>query len=252
MATLETLGNGVSLITLQSTLNERGEYENCFTPSLINIIHRLLDEIIATEGPAAIVFTSKGKFFSNGHDIKWLESAVKRGDGTAERFIDSFYNLLARLMTLPIFTIAAINGHAFAGGCLFAMAMDFRVMRSDRGYICMNEIDMQIPKTGVKSVIKPGIFPDADAKLVAVLESKLSTPQVREVLLQGKRYTGADALQNGIVEQTLLGESETVQAAVKLGQEYALKCVPRNRSTVSVLKSELARKSLPILTNAKL
>ena len=49
-------------------------------------------------------------------------------DGSAEAFIDSFYVLLARLATLPVMTVAAVNGPAFAGGLLLACTAFSAVM----------------------------------------------------------------------------------------------------------------------------
>jgi enoyl-CoA hydratase/carnithine racemase len=49
---------------------------------------------------------------------------------------------LGRLLCFPVPTIAAINGHAFAGGFMLAFAHDYRIMRTDRGFLCLPEIDL--------------------------------------------------------------------------------------------------------------
>ena len=73
--------------------------------------------------------------------------------------------------------MAAINGHAFAGGAIMACAFDFRFMRSDRGYFCFPEVDIQIP-----------FMPGMDA----ILKKALPTSLVLEAQLTGKRYTAAE------------------------------------------------------------
>jgi enoyl-CoA hydratase/carnithine racemase len=81
------------------------------------------------KGPSALIITSVGKFFSNGNDLQWLKETGKPPTAMAE----SLSVLLAKIATLPIPVVAAVNGHGFAGGCLLAMAADYRVMRSERG-----------------------------------------------------------------------------------------------------------------------
>ena len=92
--------DGVWTVELQATRTKKGHFQNTFTPSLIKAINSCLDEIEASsfDGPASLLVTSVGKFFSNGHDIPWLEDAVAQDKDAADRFIRDFYRLLARLM----------------------------------------------------------------------------------------------------------------------------------------------------------
>lgn len=54
-------------------------------------------------------------------------------------------HLLLKILTFPLPTMAAINGHSFAGGMLFAIAHDFRIMREDYGFMCLSELNLDFP-----------------------------------------------------------------------------------------------------------
>jgi Delta3-Delta2-enoyl-CoA isomerase len=88
------------------------------------------------EAPAVLITRAHGKIFSNGLDITWLSS----NPNLATTFLCDFMQLMARVLVLRCRTIAAIQGHCFAGGMLFALAHDNRIMRKDRGFMCMNEV----------------------------------------------------------------------------------------------------------------
>ncbi|MGZ4717220.1 MAG: enoyl-CoA hydratase-related protein, partial [Acidimicrobiales bacterium] len=112
--------------------------ENRFNRPSVDALHAALDEVDAIEGPAALVTTGEGKFFSNGLDLDWLMAG---GDGT-EGFIDDVHRLLGRVLGFGAVTVAAVNGHAFAGGGMLAVAHDYLVMREDRGFWCLPEVDL--------------------------------------------------------------------------------------------------------------
>src|SRR6186997_444527 len=112
--------------------------ENRFNRPFLTALNEALDTVEASDGPAALVTTGgTEKFYSNGLDLAWLA-----GDGQREgaAFVGDVMRFLGRLMAFTVPTVAAMNGHAFAAGAMMALAHDFRVMRSDRGFMCLNEI----------------------------------------------------------------------------------------------------------------
>lgn len=121
--------------------------ENRFNMESLAAFKAALDEIEAQSSVNAMVTTSAHeKIWSNGIDLEWLMSAVQnQGKETMNQFLIEMYTLFRRLLTMPMITVSAINGHAFAGGAFLAMSHDFRFMRSDRGWLCLPEVDLGIP-----------------------------------------------------------------------------------------------------------
>jgi enoyl-CoA hydratase/carnithine racemase len=104
-------------------------------------------------------------------------------------------------------TVAAIQGHCFAAGGMLAMAHDWRVMRADRGFFCLPEVDLNLP-------FPPGMD--------ALLRAKLSPPTAIESMTTGRRYGGDDALAAGIVTASV-PESEVLSTALDLVRPLAAK-----------------------------
>ncbi|MFC9973998.1 enoyl-CoA hydratase-related protein [Spirillospora sp. NPDC127200] len=175
--------------------------ENRFHPDFLVAVDKVLDEVAAHGGPAALVTVGTGKFYSNGLDLDWLGANRER----FEDYLKSVNALYARLLELPAPTVAALNGHAFAGGMMLALAHDFAVMRDDRGYLCLPEVDLGMSFT-------PGMS--------ALIQARL-TPQVaHEAMISGRRYTAEQAREAGIVARTA-PEAEVLPAAVELAASLA-------------------------------
>jgi Delta3-Delta2-enoyl-CoA isomerase len=121
--------------------------ENRFNLETIQAFMQILDEIEAqTQVNALVVTSAHEKIWCNGIDLEWMISTVQSGGaGAQNQFLAALYVLFKRVLTFPMTTIAAINGHAFAGGAFLAFSHDFRFMRSDRGWICLPEVDLGIP-----------------------------------------------------------------------------------------------------------
>lgn len=198
--------------------------ENRFHPDNLDSLESALDEVDGSGGPAAIVLTGSGKFFSNGLDLEWMGSAPA---GEPQRNVARVHELLARLLGSPVAVIGALNGHAFAAGAMLALACDERVMRSDRGFFCLPEVDINIPFT-------PGMS--------ALIRAKLPTRAAREAMLTGRRYGGVDALEAGIVDAAV-AEDEVVARAV----ERAATLATKNRDVVAAIKAEMYGPALAAL-----
>ncbi len=153
------------------------------TPAFLDGLEACLDEVEAA-APCALVTTAGGKIWSNGLDLEWLGG---QGDGVMD-FVARLHALLARLLEVSVPTVAAVQGHAFAGGAMLALAHDERIMRADRGYFCLPEVDIGIPFT-------PGMS--------ALIASRLTAPVAHEAMTTGRRYGGEDAATAGIVDQAV-------------------------------------------------
>lgn len=191
--------------------------ENRFNPTMLDAFRTSLDEVEASEGAAAVVLTGEGKFFSNGLDLDWMmANAEQGGPGIV---VNGLQELYSRLLTFPTATIAAVNGHAFAGGGMLALACDQRVMRSDRGFFCLPEVDINIPFSKGMSLL---------------CQAKLAPGTAYEAMLTGRRFTADDALAAGIVDQ-VAAEDEVVSVAV----ERAAALAGKSRQTVSTIKNTM-------------
>jgi enoyl-CoA hydratase/carnithine racemase len=178
-----------------------GHGENRFDRTSVDALHHALDEIERRPGPLAVVTAGEGKFYSNGLDLDWMARAA----GDAAPMLEDVHRLFGRLLRFPALTVAAVNGHAFAAGAMFACAHDVVVMRADRGYWCIPEVDLGLPLT-------PAMY--------AVLAAKVPPPALHDAILTGRRYAAADALSAGIVHHAVPGDA-VLDRAVELATALA-------------------------------
>lgn len=82
-------------------------------------------------------------------------------------------------------TLALLNGHAFAGGFMLGMYHDYRIQNADRGFLCLNELEFGVP---------------LQAPMVSVFREKLAPTVFRDLVLEAKRFGGAEALKTGVVD----------------------------------------------------
>jgi len=179
--------------------------ENRFDPTMIGAWSAALDEVEEADPPKALVTVGSGRFYSNGLD---LEHGIASDD--LGGYVQQVLALYAKVLTLPCVTVAAINGHAFGAGGQITLAHDFRLMRADRGYFCMPEIDMG-------AFLHPG--------MTAILRARLPEQTAHEMIVTGRRYGGLEAVEAGIVQRALPAE-DLLPAAREIARGLAEKAKP--------------------------
>jgi enoyl-CoA hydratase/carnithine racemase len=199
------LEDDVALITLQ-------DGENRFNPPFLDAFLAALDDIEArTAARTLVVASAHDKIWCNGIDLQWLVPILQRGElDAAKAFFHHLNRLLLRLLTFPALTVAAITGHAFAGGAIMACAFDFRFMRSDRGFLCLPEVDLGIP-------FLPGMN--------ALLRKAIPRYQLEAMQYTGCRLTAEECARHHIVRQACpQGEllPEAMGFARSLGKQRAI------------------------------
>ena len=160
----------------------------------IGRLNEILDELDEITGPLALVVTGAGKFFSNGLDLERFGSDADEMFETIRRLT----RLYGRFITYPAYSVGAINGHAFAGGAMMALTFDWRVMREDRGFWCINEVDLNMTLPPEMSTLIVDRLPHATAATA---------------ILTGRRFSAIEAVEAGVMEESA-PESEVLARAV--------------------------------------
>jgi Delta3-Delta2-enoyl-CoA isomerase len=196
-----------------------GETENRFHPDWIAEVNSLLDQV--ENRASALVTTASGKIWSNGLDLEWLMEHPEQFPA----YTASVHDLLARVLTLPMITVAALQGHTFAAGAMLSLCHDLRVMRADRGYWCLPEADINIPFT---------------VGMSALIQSRLTPQTAHLAMVTAHRFGGTEAKAHQIVDDAL-PEPEVREKAIALATAHLTKAGP-------ALQTIKTRMYTPVLT----
>ncbi|XP_064948273.1 enoyl-CoA delta isomerase 2, peroxisomal-like [Musa acuminata AAA Group] len=194
-------------------LSLTGDNEHRLNADLIAAVRSALAKVRAEYAAApngsALVTAAEGRFFSNGFDLAWANAAGSPSASLQRlsSLVALFKPVVADLMSLPMPTISAVNGHAAAAGFMLAISHDYTVMRGDRGFLYMSELDIGLP------------FPPY---FMSLMRAKIADPRtLRDVTLRAAKITGAEAKARGIADSVHAGADEALQAAMRMGEELA-------------------------------
>jgi Delta3-Delta2-enoyl-CoA isomerase len=180
--------------------------ENRLSPTFLDAVEGHLATVAEADGPRALVTVGTGKFFSNGLDLDWLGANPDQ----FVPYLGRVHELFATYLSLPCPTVAAQNGHTFAAGAMLAICHDVRIMREDRGYWCLPEVDLGMPFTPGMNALIPAMIPARTA---------------HEAMVLGRRYSAAEALHAGIVHEAA-AEPDVLPRAIDRAAALASKAGP--------------------------
>lgn len=137
----------------------------------------------ATAPISAVIVTGTGSSFSAGVD---LFRVVTDGPEYGRRFLPVLDGLLRTALTLPKPMIAAVNGHAIAGGCILAACCDHRIMVEGTGRIGIPELAVGVP------------FP---ALPLQVMGARLTDAALRDLIFTGRTVQVDEAKALGLIDE---------------------------------------------------
>jgi enoyl-CoA hydratase len=152
---------------------------------LVRALTERLDMLDADPDVRAVVLTGTGHIFSAGVDLVRL---LAEGPAYVEAFVPALAQVFLRLFAFTGPVVAAINGHAIAGGCVLAVACDYRVMARGTATIGVPELRVGVP------------FPLVG---IEILRFATSTAHLQELLYQGKTYGVDEASTRGLVDEVV-------------------------------------------------
>jgi enoyl-CoA hydratase len=162
-------------------------------------LHEAFDRLDRQPPAAGIVLTGQGSIFSAGLDLKYTLPLFATGDQTAVR--DWFQRYRAtnmRLFTYPRPTVAAINGHAFAGGVITALCCDYRIAADGPARLALNET--------LIGIAMPAVYEE-------IIRYAIGTPNATVATLFGEEYDVSGARRIGFVHQTV-SPDQLLEAAI--------------------------------------
>ena len=195
-----------------------------------------------------VVLTGTGSIFSVGLDFDYTFDLFQRQDPEATwEWFQEFRDALLRVFFAPRPTVAAINGHAFAGGLLLALACDVRVAQSGPYRCGLNEVPVGIP------------MPSAYTELTI---HRVGARVASEAILTGAMYDMDDALRLGFYDE-IVAPDALLQAALERAASTAPDCLPayahsKNmllavvRERIGTLSVRLDRASAPLICSEPL
>ncbi|GAB2826304.1 enoyl-CoA hydratase/isomerase family protein [Actinoallomurus bryophytorum] len=135
------------------------------------------------EDVRAVVLTGAGRAFSAGVD---LHRIVAGGTGYVAEYLPALVGAFRAVFDLGKPVVAAVNGHAIAGGCVLAAACDHRIMATGNGTIGVPELYVGVP------------FP---AAALEIMRFALGPAGARRAILNGTNHPPAEALSHGLVDE---------------------------------------------------
>ena len=184
---------GVATVTLN-----RPEVNNAYDAGLIDGLLAAMDELGGKPQLRVVVLKGNGKHFQAGADLKWINAVRPGSPQENEKVSRATFEAVQRLNTLPIPTVALVQGGCFGGGTGVISACDV-VIAADNALFSITEV-----RWGLTAAI-----------IIPQLCDAIGVRQVRRYALTGERFGAVDARRIGLVHEVVpLTELESAGAGI--------------------------------------
>lgn len=199
---------------------DRSERRNALTPEMIDELLATLDSL-ASRKSGVLILTGRGPAFCAGLDLEHLQSLMGKTRTQHNEDAERMAHLLRRLYDLPLPTIAAVNGHAIAGGMGLATVCDFTlsVPEAKFGY----------------TEARIGFVP---AIVSAFLILQVGEKKARDLLLTARLIKAEEALEMGLVNE-VVRETSLMERAWQLARQLLKNSPVSMRATKELLSVQV-------------
>eukprot|EP00040_Diaphanoeca_grandis_P019482 m.102905 g.102905 ORF g.102905 m.102905 type:complete len:295 (+) comp27448_c0_seq4:329-1213(+) len=207
--------------------------EHRLNPWLMAELSHALEEAIKLNCSCVLV-TGEGKFWSNGLDLKYLDTLQTEGE--VDAVVDLANSIMVTLLQFPIPTICVANGHWCAAGGMLALTFDFRLMNAERGFFFIPGVDLGLE------------YSPFQLKLMMV---KLPEPLHRDVImLNRKRFKAAELQSLGIVEATSKPD-QLLQTALEFATTVHRVGGAETRAALCTIKKQVHARITDVLVDVR-
>ena len=193
---------------------------NALNEALVNELATIFFSLNKNDFVSTVILTGKGSFFSFGFDVPGFMAYPK---SSFEQYVIKYSELVKTIFMFPKPVIAAIGGHAVAGGCVLAMACDQRVMVSGKAKIALNEM-----------TLGSSLF----SCVTETLKYAVGPKQAENAVYSGKMYSAEEAHSIGMVD-TVCRESEFESVVLETAQDFTKKDLAAFASIKRLFKEDV-------------
>ncbi|MCI0455260.1 MAG: enoyl-CoA hydratase/isomerase family protein [Candidatus Dadabacteria bacterium] len=194
---------------------------NAINEIVVEELGDCFQKLATDQNVKAVILTGEGSFFSFGLDVPEFLGYSK--DSFTE-FLIKFTDLYSYIFQFPKPVVAALNGHTIAGGCMLALACDYRLMVSEKAKISLNEITFG-------STVFHGS--------VQMLKYCIGERSAESVLYGGSMYSAEEAKGLGLIDE-VVSKDNLREVAEKVAQNFAGKDSRAFRDIKMLLRKHVA------------
>ena len=210
-----TSHGSVTLVTLDAP--PANALDHAFLRELVGLLPQLA-------AARAVVLTGTGRFFSAGLD---LTKVFTYPEPEARAFATTFDDVMLGLFALDTPVVAAINGHAVAGGCVLAACCDWRIVSDQDLWVGLTEIQVGVP------------FPTSARE---IMRASAASPRLYEVFQRGLKYRPVDALACRLVDE-IVPHDQVLARALATAEEFASRPRVAFATTKRAMRKEALERS---------